>query len=160
MESQAKQHATDQQIQGKEQKGTHGDRVSNFLASPAQASWDLWPAGTEQGISYLSSHPPPSFIWIPLIPLPQRGRERALCVPGTQLFFYPHFETLFRNPMQLKCLYFPFFLINAIQNSKIFFHSLVSRRKETTKCCTWRTANEEGAALNGPEAEDLLLWLL
>jgi len=87
MESQAMRHAADRQIQGKEQKGTHGDTVSNLLASPARASWDLWPAGTEQGISYLSSHPPPPFIWIPLIPLPQRGRERALCVPGTQLFF-------------------------------------------------------------------------
>lgn len=31
MESQAKQHATDQQIQGKEQKGTHGDRVTTSL---------------------------------------------------------------------------------------------------------------------------------
>lgn len=129
MESQAKQHATDQQIQGKEQKGTHGDTVSNFLASPARASWDLWPAGTEQGISYLSSHPPPSFIWIPLIPLPQRGRERALCVPGTQLFPPPHtLWNLIQKSHAIKMSLFAI-IFNAIPNSKIF-HSLFSFQEE------------------------------
>lgn len=88
-----------------------------------------------------------------------KGEEKGLSVYQAHSF-YPHFETLFRNPMQLKCLYFPFFLINAIWNSKIFFHSLVSRRKEIIKCWTWRRANEEGTTLNGPEAEELWLWLL
>lgn len=102
MESQAKQHATDQQIQGKEQKGTHGDGVSNFLTSPARASWDLWPAGTEQGISYLSSHPPLllyEFQWF----LCHKGEEKGFSVYQAHSYFSPHFETLFRNPMQLKC---------------------------------------------------------
>lgn len=94
-----------------------------------------------------------------------KGEEKGLSVYQAHSDFSPphppHFETLFRNPMQLKCLYLPlFFFFNAIPNSKIFIHSLVSRRKETTKRCTWRRPNEEGVALNEPETEELRLWLL
>lgn len=107
--------------------------------------------------------PPPPFLWIPVIPLPQRGRERVLCVPGTQLFFPPLWNLIQKShaiKMSLFAILFFFFFLNAIPNSKIFIHSLVSRRKETTKQCTRGRSNEAGDTLNEPEPEDLWLWLL
>lgn len=149
MESQAKQHATDQQIQGKEQKGTHGDRVSNFLASPARASWDLWPAGTEQGISYLSSHPP--FFYMNSIDssTTKGKRKGSLCTRHTAIFLPPLWN-LIQKSHAIKMSLFPFFL--KLMPSEIARFSFTLYFPEGEK--------QQSAALSGPEAEELLLWLL
>lgn len=89
-----------------------------------------------------------------------KGEEKGLSVYQAHSYFLPPLWNLIQKSHAIKMSLFSFFLINAIQNSKVFFHSLVSRRKEATKCCAWRRVNEEGAALNGLEAEELWLWLL
>ena len=59
-------------------------------------------------------------------------RKGSLCTRHVATFS-PYFEILFRNPMQLKCLYLPFFFFFFLMPSQIRKFSLFSFQGERNK---------------------------
>lgn len=86
-----------------------------------------------------------------------KGEEKGLSVyQAHSYFFFPHFETFFfQKSHAIRMSVFAIIFFYTIPNRKIFIHSLVSRRKETTKQCSALCWRWKGVALNEPGAEEL-----
>lgn len=66
-----------------------------------------------------------------------KGEEKGLSVYQAHSYFFPPLWNQKSHAIKVSLFALVFFF-NAIPNSKIFIHSLGSRRKETTKRCAWR----------------------